>query len=553
MAHPIMMKAARAVQAKLLRNSIKNAAEWALTYRIIGGKKWTFARHPWLYEPHTYMGPEGHAMKAAQIGFTEYLMNLTFMLIDILGESVLYALPDGDSAKDFSAGRFDPALQENKILRALFSDTKNVGMKRAGIATLYVRGARSRSKLKSIPTAGVIMDEIDEWLRAAIDLALERSSGQLEKWIRSISTPSIAGHGVHRLFEDTTQSEFMFKCKKCNQYEMLTFDPNDEAASSLIISTDDPTSPELYKTHLRCKKTNLILPHEEKLDWLALERTKYIPKYQDRITPGWHCGQLYSHTVAPWELAKVYLSALGNPGSVQEFWNNKMGMVHTEEGCAVTIEDLQGCQSNHQMGPHVGDNLVTMGIDVGSKYIHVEINAWYQKNTAQSHDINESSVARLLLATKVTEWSELDYLMSQYNVNYAVVDAGPEYRPARDFCNRWYGKSRRCFFAQGGGKVDISAPEDGDIVTVNRTMWLDQALSRFKESRKTIALPIDTPMEYKDNIRALVRSYKRNEQSGEMTARYVSGSADHYGFSRLFSEVALALVAGKGVNRDIQE
>jgi len=553
MMHPIMRKAVKAMQEKLLRNSIKNAAEWAMTYRIIGGKKWTFKKHSWLYEPHTYMGPEAHSMKSAQMGFTEYLMNLTFMIIDIMGQSVLYGLPDGDSAKDFSAGRFDPALQENKILQDLFSDTKNVGMKRAGASTLYVRGARSSAKLKSIPTAGVMMDEIDEWISRSIDLALERASGQVEKWIRSISTPSVSGVGVHKLYSDTTKSEFMFKCPRCGKYEMLTFNPDDESESSLYIPTEDPTSKDIYKAHLRCKKTKLPLEHGDKINWLALDNVMYVPEHPDRVTVGWHCSQLYSHMVAPWEMCKSYLSALGNPGSVQEFWNSKMGYTHIEEGCAITDKDLQDSQGQHQMGTHSGDNLVTMGVDVGSKYIHVEIDAWYTNPNAQSHDINDQSTARLLLATKVTEWSEVDWLMNKYQVNYAVVDAGPEYRNARDFCNRHYGRAKRCFFASSSSKSDITSPAESDVVTVNRTIWIDQSLSRFREGSKGIALPLDTPLEYKKNVQALIRAYKRNDQTGEMAAYYVSGGADHYGFSRTFSEIALALAAGKGVNTDITE
>ena len=552
MYHPIIANTAQYMKDKLLRSSIQNAAEWALNYRMIRGKKWTFDRHPWLYEPHLNMDPTAHSMKAAQLGYTEWLMNLTFMIIDIFGESVLYGLPDGDSAKDFSSGRFDPALQENPLLQKMFSDTKNVGMKRAGAATLYVRGARSPAKLKSIPTAGVIMDEIDEWMRRSIDLALERASGQFDKWIRSISTPSVAGVGIHKLYSLTTMSEFMFKCPSCNKWELLTFDPEDQTESSIFIPTDDPTSKELLKTHLRCKKTLLPLHHEDKSSWLTLGNTKYVAEHPDRMETGWHCSQLYSHTVAPWELLKFYLTSRGNPGSMQEFWNSKMGYVHTEEGAAVVDQDLSDCQGSHSSGPQEGDNMITMGIDVGKSYIHVEIVSWYTDHSSTAHDINESSVARVLLATKVKEFSELDYLMTHYKVNYAVIDAGPEYRMSRQFCNRWYGISKACYFTSGStSKTDITSADDTVVVTVHRTMWIDRALSRFKTDNKKIALPLDTPLEYKDQIKSLVRMYKRNDQTGEMTARYVSGGDDHYGLARTYCEIALSLAAGKGVNEDI--
>ena len=80
--------------------------------------------------------------KAAQMGYTEWAMNMTFFHMDVKGQDVLYVLPSSDDASDFSAARFDPALEDSEHLRNLFSNVNNVGLKRAGHSTLYVRGSK---------------------------------------------------------------------------------------------------------------------------------------------------------------------------------------------------------------------------------------------------------------------------------------------------------------------------------------------------------------------------------------------------------------------------
>jgi phage terminase large subunit GpA-like protein len=158
---------------------------------------WSFEHHPWLREMHDDMSEFVVGQKAAQMGYTEWVLNITFYCIDVLAESVLYVLPSESDANDFSASRFDPALELSPHLGAIFSDVRNVALKRAGSASLYTRGSRSRSKLKSLPVGVLIFDEIDEMIQANIPLAMERTSGQVTKMYRMLSTPTIDNYGIN--------------------------------------------------------------------------------------------------------------------------------------------------------------------------------------------------------------------------------------------------------------------------------------------------------------------------------------------------------------------
>src|SRR5690606_35874046 len=111
----------------------------------------SFKHHPWLKDMHDVDCDIAVGMKAAQMGFTEWALNTCFYYIDIKRTDTLYILPSKTpDASDFSAARFDTALELSPHLSSLFSSVKNIGHKRAGNTNLYVRGSHSKASLKSI-------------------------------------------------------------------------------------------------------------------------------------------------------------------------------------------------------------------------------------------------------------------------------------------------------------------------------------------------------------------------------------------------------------------
>ena len=96
-----------------------------------------FFFHPWLKDMHNSEAELNVGMKAAQVGFTETVLNVAFYNIDIKNRDVLYILPARTpDASDFSSARFDSALESSEHLEQLFSDRKNIGHKRAGSRNL---------------------------------------------------------------------------------------------------------------------------------------------------------------------------------------------------------------------------------------------------------------------------------------------------------------------------------------------------------------------------------------------------------------------------------
>ena len=526
----------------LNRRSITKCSQWAENYRVMGKPfpgEWAFLHHPWLRAMHDASTTFVWGQKAAQMGYTETVLNKVFFEIDVNGVSCLYVLPaKTPDASDFSAARFDPAVELSPYLQRLFTETKNVGHKRAGSANLYIRGSRSRAGLKSVPAGLIVLDELEEMTQEHIPLVFERTSGQIIWQVWGISTPSIDNAGINKYFNESTQEHFFFPCPHCARAIELKY------PESIIIIEDDYRA-----SHLICTECKKSLSHEDKIHYL--QGGYWIPQAEGTNIDarGFYINQMYSMTVHPAMLAKSYINGLANAADEQEFYNSKLGLPHIVDGARVTDPEIDQCIKEYKNGAPITHKMRTMGVDVG-KWLHYEIGEWSFPANQRTNDLNIEAHVRLLKIGKVQNFEELDLLMSQYQINYCVIDAQPERRKSFEFAQRFFGYVKICFYGPGiQGKAISQGQEIEHSITVDRTSWMDMALSRFRN--KTISLPVDTGLEFRDHIKAPVRIYERN-QHGNPTAKYVCGSdADHGAHARVYNELALNFAAEMSGSHDI--
>jgi hypothetical protein len=551
MAHQLAQLMADRLKIGLKRQSVQKPSKWAETYRYMTKGPWSFRKHTWLKEMHDAVGSQLIVgQKAAQMGFTEWALNFTYYNIDVQSRSVLYVLPSESDASDFSASRFDPALELSPHLSKIFSDVKNVGLKRAGAASLFVRGSRSKSKLKSIPVNVIVLDELEEMMQENLPLVMHRKSGQDDFWVLMISTPRIENEGINAYFQETTQEEFFFKCPCCSRSTKLDF------PECLVVTAEEINDPNINNSHLICQLCKNKLPHETKVDWLSLDNTEWVPAFPGRDARGFHVSQLYSMAAArtPVEIAKDYLKSRFDPTEEQEFYNSTLGKCHLVDGAKITDEDIEGCRSKNYKKHEAWDSggIVTLGVDVGHHILHCEVDLWIPPNVG-TNDLNILSSVRVLWEGRCRMFEELDQLMKKFNVRYCVVDAQPARREAHNFCKRWHGRARMCFYTRSvnGKEIHLSgddAPEP--TVSVDRTSWLDLSLGRFRN--RSIKLPLDVSPEYKINIKAPARIYEK-DPDGNPVGRYIEGSTpDHFAHARNYAEIAYPLAFSQAANKDIE-
>lgn len=554
MDNELLQLVAKQIKTGLTRSALTLTSEWSNLYRVMGKPfpgPWTFKHHPWLIDMCDTTHQLSIGQKAAQMGYSEVALNRTFKAIDIDGQSVLYVLPNTKpDASVFSSSRFDVATELSPHIKNLFSSVRNVDHKRAGSASLYIRGSRSRSQLKSLPVGGMVFDEVDEMVQKNIILAFERTSGQHEEdiWFFMVSTPTVEGLGINGYYEESSQDSFAVKCPHCHRMILLPFGTED-IGGCMRVTAEKLTDPALKNSYIVCEKCDHKLDHASKAEWMN-EKFEWVSAHKQRNSRGFYINQLYSMVLPPWKLAESYLRSLTNSNDEQEYYNSKGGLPHIVAGARITDSDIINCTKNYPMMANSSPGmLTTMGIDTGN-WLHFEIDQWMlDENATSMNDINLVARPRVLRQGRVKHFHELDQLMYDYNIKQAVIDIEPEVRKAKEFCDRFQGIAKRCRYAVGvSGKEIRNYP---DYVHVDRTCWLDLSLGRF--TRGTIDLPRDFSQEAKDQIKALIRVYKE-DRSGNQVGSYVKkeNAPDHAAHARNYSEIALHLAANLGDVVDVQ-
>lgn len=553
--HPLMTMMGEKMFHGLKRKSITTASRWACEHRVMGGTSfpgpWTFKYHPWLREMHDSNAISSVGMKSAQMGFTEVVLNITFKKIDIDRVDCLYILPaKTPDASDFSASRFDSALELSPYLNNLFSDVKNVGHKRAGATNLYIRGSKSRSGLKSIPAGFIVFDELAEMDQDNIPLAMERASGQIIKQDWKISTPTIEDANINVYFKQSTMEHFLFKCPHCSRHIELKF------PESIVITATHKDDTSIQDTHLICYECKGKLDHESKPDFLAEGR--WVPQKTTSSTRGFYINQLYSSAVTPPALAESFLKSQSDATAETEFYNSKLGLPHAIAGAQINEEQIRACIGGFrrlELHERIMDRskIRTMGVDVG-RWFHIEICEWDIDGRAPIQDINLYSRPRVIWYGKQANIAQIDDLMRNFFVIQCVMDANPERRVAFDFANRFYGHVKLCFYGRSAAARQLVPSQEVDqAITVDRTSWMDLSLGRFHRGQNGILLPQDVDQEYMDQIKAPVREYVK-DKDGNPVGRYTTPDSkqDHYAHSRNYCEIALALALGSGVSQSMQ-
>jgi hypothetical protein len=551
MANPMLTDFLEHISKGLRCQTLTTCSRWSEYRRIMGAPfpgPYSFKHHPWCREITDSTASYNTAMKAAQMGVTEIAINRALYTIDILKRDVLYVLPTLANAGDFSKARFGPALTNSPYLASVFTDTNTVGLKQAGGVNLYIRGSRGNQNLKSIPVSTLILDEMDEMDQEQIWLALARLSGQVIKNVWSISTPTVPKHGIHKMYVQGTQEHFHFKCPRCGKLTELIW------PDCVEIIGEFAGDPRCRESYIKCKECQGRLEQQEKVEFLKDAIWVPTAPQNDGDHRSFYVNQLYSSTVTAAELVQLYLQSFGDEGATTKFHNERLGVPYLGEGAQVTDEILEQCGRGHTKNdkrpPRGGERLITMGVDQG-KLNHIVIMEWVMSEMGR--DINVAAAGKLLWEGILLgdEFTRLDYLMREWQVIHCVIDAQPETNEARRFARRFPGYVSLCMYRKGQVGREISQSEeelDAPVVTVDRTNWIDAAMSRFHNQR--IILPRDVSHAYKEHIKNLVRTYKADE-FGNLRAVYENSGDDHFAHAQTYAEIALPLAASHVTNKSI--
>jgi hypothetical protein len=150
----------------------------------------------------------------------------------------------------------------------------------------------------------------------------------------------------------------------------------------------------------------------------------------------------------------------------------------------------------------------------------------------------------------VAELSDVEELLSKFNINFLAIDAQPETKLVSGFARQHFGRSAICYYTESHINPIATRPAPPDVhLTVNRTLFMDFVQERYRQ--QTVTVPYNVGDEFVTHMQAPTRIYGK-DRAGNAVGRYDScEKPDHYYHSLVYLEVALYLIVNAQLSKNI--
>lgn len=458
--------------------------------------------------------------KAAQVGATELAINLSFYVLDGMG-SVFYALPPGPTQGNFAHARIDPAISASPHIMKIAGMIDNVGLKVfEGGHSLYIRSThipkgdpQRAPQLAGAPADLLVVDEFDRVPAAAIPLVRDRLGDSWLHWELDLSTPTYPDIGIDTEFQASTQHCVQIQCQDCHRWHWLGW----SLVRGPIAKDSQP--------RLICPTCHSII---YRTGMWKDGRAKWVARHPKREVTGFWINKLVSERATLDELWSA--SQRTRDIDRQAFYNGDLGLPYEPKGSRLTRSLIEACVVNEYNTFPQRASWTAMGVDVG-----LELHYWIKQRMPNGR---ERSVA----IGSLLDWSELDRLMAQYNVQRCVVDDAPELRMDLAFQRRHPGKVWLAQYLDNPQADMARWDRNRGVVKIERTKALDEANAKIQLGLDVLPADWENVPDLLDHLQANIKA-KRVRSDGS-TAYYFpsTGKPDHLHHAKAYCEVALTIL-----------
>lgn len=503
---------------------------WTIANRQIGGREFDFRGHEYLRDIYADESPFIVIRKAAQMGASEYAVSRALWFACTRGGTVVYFFPSDHDVGEFSRDRFAPAVKDSPYLSGLMRETDTVGLKQIGSGSIYFRGMRSPTRMKSVPGDFLVFDEVDEMKPASIELARKRLGHSAWGWELMISTPTLPDYGIDAAFLDTDQRHWLLRCTSCREWwcledQFLTNHGSPSDGRSEICFIKGPAGAETLVC-LRCGRP------------LDPARGEWVAKYE-RPSRGYHLSKFFSVILSERERkqgAKTKPAALlaewRRTQFPAEFYASELGLPYLAADGGLSLEELRALACAWPQMSR-GVNCV-MGVDQGNG-LHVVV-----KERPEKHP-------NILLTVRIhhepqaeATFAHLDSYMEAFDVRACVIDALPNTHAARAFARRHSGRVYLAYYGETQrGLADWGYDKDGTpTVTINRTEAFDAWREIYRKGERRLPRIEDEVTEYVRQMTNILRTVTEDPETGAKRARWIKRGPDHFAHADSYAEVA---------------
>lgn len=460
---------------------IKFATEF---HRNTRGEKMDFESFPHIREMYHSMAPNIVLQGSVQS------MKSEWGIIDHLscaynGMAVFFVVPKYEMRNTFVQNRVDRAIQISSkykdIIKGGFFD--NVAIKQFGKGVIKYVGSNVIADFKEFPGDILFVEEVDQCDKDNVAYGLDRLRGSNFQFTRYLGNPTFDDEGINFFFKKSNQKEWYVPCKKCGEFSELDWfeavcqEQVDKEGNVLGYTLLDKEWHEGIRRDIRCICTKC----GGVLDRFSQDG-KWIPKNPVSKIDGYHISMLVSPINEIAGMWDRFQSAQDDPSLLERFFNSDLGIPFQATGTRLTeglLERATLCDTPFRMTIDGNKgfvpssevkNMCSMGVDVGSVF------------DVRVSEI-KGNVRKAVFIGKVKTVAELHDLISEYNVERCVMDAGPETMLAQDFqddsiCDTWL-----CRYASEGDSRRIRKDIKNRILNVDRTMIMDKSFAKIRGSK----------------------------------------------------------------------
>jgi phage terminase large subunit GpA-like protein len=423
---------------------------WSESSRVLGHSSrlsgpYRVIRTPYWREPMDALSPASGVqtvviMKGAQLGASEFLLNVLGFHLDLAPSPILAVQPSLEMARRFSRQRLAEMIELSPALKALATVPRGGKLVASELfkafhsgAALILTGANSPSSLRSLPARIILLDEVDGYPGDVggegdpCDLAMARAESYgTAKRVLLISTPTEKGLSrIERLYDATDRRRYYVPCPHCAAAIVLEFEHLRLEAGEAVY---------------RCQICGEDIAERDKLP--MLEAGGWRPTSMcESDTRGYHLSQLYSPWTSWRDLLRRHETARGVPERERVFQNCSLGLPYSPPALEVPPpEALMTRAETYAEGTvPAGACFLTAGCDCQADRLEVEIVGW-------GRNFESWSVHYLVLYGDIAEpavWNRLDGLLTRnwphasgmpLQLQAVAIDCGFSTSEVAEFC-----------------------------------------------------------------------------------------------------------------------
>ena len=524
-----------------------------LHHRNTRGQPMSFLKFPYLPQMYAEMPEQGADIrKAVQTGLSELFICLTLYQSAWLGKIVAYVLPTFSVRDRFVSGRVNKIMVLSEGYRQQMPNGKDLGnnrLKRFGAGTMLFLGSNTATDFVEFSADTLIVDELDQCDPSNLAKARDRIRASDDPKMYRLGNPTLPNRGICALFDKSDQRYWFTQCTCCGEWQNLDWfnnvitkdnDGNWVPRDTVARDALKHTQPENLKYEIKpvCIKCSMPFERHGRGEWVTM--------YRDRERAGYTMSRLDVLNESLTRLYTEWTLSQGDTNRLSTFYTSVLGMGFEFSGARITSDMLAKCSTGGENdfvgGDHLENNIVSMGVDVGSL-----IN--YCISIAKE-DENGDLIREAIYIGACRSFDDIKEMITRYHVNTCVIDAMPETRMAqgvRDWAlyqgvDVWlcrFHPNARVGNEAYSRKLNWETKE----VKVDRTQIMDATFDEIVGGRRVYPRDVVTVLGFHEQMKASVRVL--DSEKSKIT--WSEGSqSDHYRFADVYDRIAFDLTQMTG-------